>query len=135
MTQPKAAEATEARLGELERRMTAVEQGLAKAIETFSPVGGRVAELSSAFQAANARLRTLELAIEALQNAEPPDVSALLARLTDIETRLGSVERSGNRRGRLSSRLAGIEAALERIEGGGTDDTEPGVSGSQVGTP
>jgi chromosome segregation ATPase len=114
VSQPR--EASEARLSELERRMTYMELQFAQKVPEFQATGVRVAELSSAFQAANVRLRTLELAIEALQAAEPPDVSTLLARLADIETRLSSVERSGNRRGRLSSRLASIEEKLDRLD-------------------
>lgn len=125
MTQPKAA--AEERLAALEARVTQMEGKLTAAIADFSPVAARLAELSSAFQAANVRLRTIEQAVEALQNAEPPDFSAVLARVEEIASRLLNVERAGNRRGRLSSRLAEIESKIEKIEGGEADGAEPRV--------
>lgn len=109
----------------LATRLTAIEQTLAAKIPGFEAVGGRVTELSSAFQEANRRLAAIETAVRALAEAPPPAgaeaIQALADRLDNVVSRLDVVEQTRARGGRLSQRLASIEARLPAAPEGGTE--------------
>jgi uncharacterized coiled-coil protein SlyX len=103
-------------------RITALEQTLATKMPGFEAVGGRVSELSTAFQAANARLSTLEAALIDLQAMPAPSdeaLEAIGARVDALAERVTAVENTRARGGRLSSRLASIETKLDQLTGGG----------------
>jgi len=123
MTSPVKGMATAEEVAALATRLTAIEQTLAQKMPGFEQVGTRVAELSTAFQSANSRLSALEVAVKAL--AEAPvsggaeEVAALRSAVETLSTRLGVVEQTRARGGRLSNRLASIEAKLDTIAGGG----------------
>ena len=125
MTQPKAAEA-DARISKLEERITHMELYIAERVPGFEQTARRVGELAAAFGAANDRLRDLEARVDTLAQAEPPDTAELEGRIEELSKRLARVETAGNRRGRLSSRLADIGSKLDQLEGG-TDDAVNGV--------
>jgi uncharacterized coiled-coil protein SlyX len=97
--------------------LTAVKQGLAKAVNDFSPVGARVGELSSAFQEANTRLAAVEALLVGMETPDTPgdlaqQVEAVRASLGEVDARLSAIEQTRARSGRLSNRLAAIEAKL-----------------------
>lgn len=116
--------ASEEAVAALAVRLTAIEQTLAAKIPGFESVGGRVTELSSAFQQANTRLAAIETAVKALAEAPPPvgaeALQAISDRLDNVSARLGVVEQTRARGGRLSQRLASIEARLPQ-DGGNTN--------------
>lgn len=113
-----------AAVASLTARVTGIETMLAEKVPGFEQVGGRVAELSTAFQEANRNLADLASRVAALAEREPAPaeqrMAAIEQALSEQSARISKVEAAGTRRGRLSSRLAGIEATLERIEQGGT---------------
>lgn len=108
-------------------RLTAAEGNLAQAIATFQPVGVRVAELSSAALAFNDRLNLAEQRLMEwfAQNPISDDqLDELSQRVTTMDTRLARVEQVRARGGRLSDRLASIEAKLDRIVEHGEEPPE-----------
>jgi septal ring factor EnvC (AmiA/AmiB activator) len=113
--------ATEARYAAGETRLTSLEAGLSKALADFTPVAGRVGELSSAALSFNDRLTALETAVSNyIASAPPPDADRLAAveqALTAMDARLAGVEQSRARGGGLSSRLTGIEQAIRELNG------------------
>ena len=125
MTQPKAAEA-DARISKLEERITHMELYIAERVPGFEQTARRVGELAAAFGAADGRLRDLGARVDTLAQAEPPVTAELEGRIEELSKRLARVETAGNRRGRLSSRLADIESKLDQLEGG-TDGAVNGV--------
>ena len=118
MTDPATPDVT-AQIAALEGRVTAIEQGLSAAIAQFTPIGERVAELSSAFLAANERLAGLESAVIALVAAQPAPNEDRLTALEEgqerLDTRISAVEQARARGGRLSSRLINIEDTLKSL--------------------
>ncbi len=114
--------AAEGRFAAGETRLTKLEQGLAKAYEDFTPTAQRVGELSAAAVSFNERLTAIETRLVEMGEAAPPPgeerMAAMEAALAAVSARVAKVENGGQRRGRLSARLAGIEATLERIEAG-----------------
>ncbi len=119
MANEKAAAADDGLAGQvaaLAARITGIEQTLAAKIPGFEQVGGRVAELSTAFQAANQRLAAFDQRLTAIEE-EPPAageeaLAALASALDNLAVRLAAVEQVRTRGGRLSRRLADIEARL-----------------------
>jgi len=104
------------------RTLTAVSQGLAKAVSDFSPVGARVSELSSAFQEANRRLAAVEATLVGMETPDTPgdlaeQVEAVRSSLGEVDVRLTAVEQTRARSGRLGNRLAAIEDAINRLAG------------------
>jgi hypothetical protein len=100
----------------IETRMTQLEARVTDALASFSPIGVRVGELSSAFQAANSRLVSAEGSIaELLGRGEDERFQLIMDRLALIEQKIGAMQTAGSRGGRLSSRLANIEAALQKL--------------------
>jgi chromosome segregation ATPase len=125
--------ATEQRYAAGEARLTGIEAGLRSAVDDFTPVAGRVSELSAAALAFNGRLNAVEEALAALSAAAPPAPEARLleveAALDALSGRLANVEQTRARGGHLSQRLQDIEARLSKVdpeptteEGGGTTE-------------
>jgi hypothetical protein len=110
-----------AQVAALSGRMTAVEQGLTKAVSDFTPIGKRVTELSAAFQEANVRLAAMEAALVEIRETQalPADerLDAIDQALAALSARLSAVETQRQRGGRLSKRLADIEARLPNAGG------------------
>jgi hypothetical protein len=115
--------ATAEEVAALATRITALEQLLAQKIPGFEAVGGRVSELSTAFQSANQRLAGLESAVQELKDTPAPggaeDIALLRSEVAAMSARVEAVEQTRARGGRLSNRLASIEAKLDQIVPGG----------------
>jgi hypothetical protein len=94
-----------------------VKIGLAKALNDFGPVAARVGELSSAFQAANGRLASMEASLAGLedQSALTGQVEELRVTLAGMDARVTGIETTRARSGRLGNRLAGIEEKLAQL--------------------
>jgi hypothetical protein len=100
--------------------LTAVKQGLAKAVADFSPVAARVSELSSAFQEANSRLTAVEALLVGMETPDTPgdlvqQVQDVRASLEAVDNRLAAVEQTRARSGRLGNRLTAIEDAINKL--------------------
>ena len=110
-------EAVESRQAAQGAAIQGIGQELKTALGNFSPVAARVAELSSAFQAANTRLTAMEATLVGLedQSALGGQVEALRATLADIDARVTGIETTRARSGRLGNRLAGIEEKLAQL--------------------
>lgn len=108
--------AVEGALATARQELATLKATVATALESFSPIGPRVTELSAAFLAANERLAGLESDIAALKAAGP---NALLTHFEEVvegmEARLAAVEQTRQRGGRLSSRLRSIEEKIDRL--------------------
>jgi hypothetical protein len=108
--------ALEGAFSQARQQLTALDAKVTAALESFSPIGPRVTELSAAFLAANERLAGLEADIETLKAAGP---DAGLAHLEEViegmEARLAVVEQTRQRGGRLASRLRDIEGKIDRL--------------------
>lgn len=119
--------ATEQRYAAGEARLTQIEAALRKAVEDFTPVAGRVGELSAAAVAFNDRLTGVESSLAALLAAAPPApeerLLAVEAALDALSGRLATVEQTRARGGHLSQRLQDIEARLAKV------DPEPTTEG------
>lgn len=128
MTQPSKGAASAEEVAALAARITGIEQMLAAKIPGFEAVSGRVSELSTAFQAANARLANVETAIQEIRDTPAPggaeDIALLRADVAALTERLSSVEQTRARGGRLSRRLASIEAKLDEVIGEPGEETQ-----------
>jgi len=96
-------------------RITALEQAGAVLNQKANAGAVRLGELESAALAFNQRMQTIEGRLSTLENAEPSDLSGVLARLDAIEARLVRVEQQRAQGGTLSGRLASIESKLDEL--------------------
>jgi hypothetical protein len=110
-------EAVESRQATQASAVLQLQSSLTRALADFGPVAARVAELSSGFQAANARLAEVQETLAGItdQTELAAQVQAIRASLEGMEARVTGIETTRARSGRLGNRLAGIEEKLARL--------------------
>lgn len=101
------------------QRLTALERGLQEAIDTFTPIARRVEELSAAYLAANRRLVKLETQMQVLteedEGTSDDQLQAINNSIDALSARVSSVEQARSRGGRLSQRLAEMQAKIDEL--------------------
>jgi hypothetical protein len=124
--------ALESAVATLQSAVKALQVQLAAAVDSFTPVGQRVTELSAAFQDANGRLAAAETTLVGL--SQDGEVAELVQRVQDLgatvegfDARLSAIENVRARSGRTGVRLSNIEQTLQQILQNTTGGTASGT--------